>query len=91
MTKGLDQYHQEAEQLWELEDNYFDATTRSTNTSPILEVEDKEDDTQNKDNVHVKQQLFNSKESTDNILESPVEDTGNPLQQQRVLTSTVQT
>ena len=35
VTKGLDKYLQEAEQLHVLEDNYFDGIIRSTNTSPI--------------------------------------------------------
>ena len=43
MTKGLDQYLQDAEQLRTSEDNYFDGTIRSTNTSPILEVEEQVD------------------------------------------------
>ena len=34
MTKGLDQYLQEAEQLHASGDNYFNGTIRSTNTSP---------------------------------------------------------
>ena len=38
VTKGLDQYLQETEQLQELEHNYSEATTRSTNTSPVLEA-----------------------------------------------------
>ena len=46
---------------------------------PVLEVADKEDAIQNKDILHVKRQLFDSKESTDDTLESPVEDTGSPL------------
>ena len=35
VTKGLDQYLQEAEQLCTSEDNYIDIIIRSTNTSPI--------------------------------------------------------
>ena len=34
VTKGLDQYLQDAEQLHASEDNYFDGIIRSTNTSP---------------------------------------------------------
>ena len=45
VTKGLDQYLQDAEQLRTSEDNYFDGTIRSTNTSPILEVEEQVDQT----------------------------------------------
>ena len=87
VTKGLDQYFQEAEQLQESEDNYFDGTTRSTNSSPILEAEDQEDQTQNKDVVHVKWQLFDTKESSDNIPESHITDTGYSLQHQEATIS----
>ena len=38
MTKGLDKYLQEAEQLRALEVNYFDDTARPTNTSLMLET-----------------------------------------------------
>ena len=54
VTKDLDQYLQEAEQLQESEDNYFDGTTISTNAMPMLEAEDQEDQTQSKDFVQVK-------------------------------------
>ena len=39
VTKGLDQYLQDAKQLRASEANYFDDTVRSTNTSPMLEAE----------------------------------------------------
>ena len=45
MTKGLDQYLQDAEQLHTSKDNYFDGIIRSTNTLPILEVEEQVDET----------------------------------------------
>ena len=35
VTKGLDQYLQDAEQLLASETNYFDDTVRPTNTSPM--------------------------------------------------------
>ena len=38
VTKGLDQYSQDAEQLCALEVNYFDDTARPTNTSPMSEM-----------------------------------------------------
>ena len=82
VIKGLDQYFQEAEQLRESEDNYFDGITRSTNSSPTLEAVDQEDQTQNKKLVQVKWQLFDTKESSDNIPESHVTDTGYSLQHQ---------
>ena len=39
VTKGLDQYLQDAEQLRALEVNYFDDTARPTNTSSMSETE----------------------------------------------------
>ena len=89
-TKGLDQYFQEAEQLRESEDNYFDGTTQSTNSSPILEAEDQEDQTQNKELVQVKRQLFDTTESSHNIPESHIPDTGYSLQHQETTTSKAQ-
>ena len=38
MTKGLDKYLQDAEQLHALEVNYFDDTARPTNTSLMSEM-----------------------------------------------------
>ena len=84
VTKGLDQYLQEAEKLWKQEDNYFHATTRSTNTFPVLLVQDKEDTIQSQDILNIKQQLFDSNESMDDILESPIK-------YQKVLTNILQT
>ena len=40
VTKGLDKYLQDAEQLRALEVNYFDDTARPTNTSLISEMEE---------------------------------------------------
>ena len=40
VTKGLDQYLQDAEQLRALEVNYFDDTDRPTNTSSMSEMEE---------------------------------------------------
>ena len=40
MTKGLDQYLQDAEQLRAPEFNYFDDTVRPTNTSLLSEMEE---------------------------------------------------
>ena len=42
VTKGLDQYLQDAEQLRASEANYFDDTVRPTNTSPMSETEKQE-------------------------------------------------
>ena len=63
MTKGLDQYLQEAEELWASEDNYFDGIVRSTNTSPMLVVEEQVDQTSQNNLVPAKQEFINEKES----------------------------
>ena len=91
MQGGLDKYLEEAEQLWEIEDNYFEAITWSTNTSPTLEVDPNEDQTLHKDLDDVKRQLFDTHESDNNILKSPMVDTDWLLQekQQPVNTSQV--
>ena len=62
MITNMDKYMQEAEKACELDDNYFDAVTRSTNTSPVPEtpasksavLEQDLNDTPNK-SQHVKQ------------------------------------
>ena len=70
VTKGLDQYLQEAEQLRASEDNYFDSIIRSTKTPPILEVEEQVDQTSQNNLVPAKQEFIDEKESAVNILES---------------------
>ena len=79
VIKSLDQYLQEAQQLGDSEDNYFDGITRSTNTSPMLEVEEQVDQTLKKEFVPVKQQSLDVTGSTYNILESQMTDTSYPL------------
>ena len=59
--------------------------------SPVLQVQDNEDIIQSQDILHIKQQLFDSNESMDNIPESPIEDTGKPSEDQKVLTNVLQT
>ena len=87
VTKGLDQYLQEAEQLHALEDNYFDGIIRSTNTSPILEVEKQTDQTSQNNFVPAKQEPIDDKESAINIPGSQKIDTGYSPQQQAVSNS----
>ena len=70
VTKGLDQYLQDAEQLCTSEDNYFDGVMRSTNTSPILEVEKLIYQTSQNNLVPAKQEFIDEKESAINIPES---------------------
>ena len=69
VTKGLDQYLQEVEQLCTSEDNYF-YIIRSTNTSPILQVEKQVDQTSQNNLVQAKQEFIHEKESAINIPES---------------------
>ena len=76
VTKGLDQYLQDTEQLCASEDNYFDGTIRSTNTSPMLEVEEQVDQTSQNNLFPAKQESIDEKESAINILESQKIDTG---------------
>ena len=87
MTKGLDQYLQDAEQLHASEDNYFDCVIRSTNTSPILEIEEQVDQTSQNTLVPAKQEFINEKESAINIPESQKIDTGYSSQWQAVSNS----
>ena len=87
MTKGLDQYLQDAEQLRISEDNYFDGVIRSTNTSPVLEVEEQVDQTSQNTLVPAKQEFIDEKELAINIPESQKIDTGYSSQWQAVLNS----
>ena len=87
VIKGLNQYLPEAQQLRDSEDNYFDGITRSTNTSPMLEVEEQVDQILKKQFILVKQQSLDVTGSTDNIPESQMTDTGYPLQQPVIVNS----
>ena len=87
MTKGFDQYLQEAEQLCTLEDNYFGGIIRSTNAAPILEVEEQTDQTSQNNIVPAKQEPIHDKESAINIPESEKIDTSYSSQQQAVSNS----
>ena len=78
---------QDAEQLCASEDNYFDGTIRSTNTSPILEVEEQVDQTSQDNLFPAKQEFINEEESAINILESQKIDTGYSSQWQAVSNS----
>ena len=87
VTKGLDQYLQDAEQLHALEDNNFDGTIRSTNTSPMLAVEEQVDQTSQNNLFPAKQEFINEKESAINIPECQNIDTGFSSQWQAVSNS----
>ena len=84
MTKGLDQYLQDAEQLRASEANYFDDTVRSTNTSPMSEIEEQVNQTSQNNLLTAKQEFIDKTESAINILESLKTDTSHPLQWQAV-------
>ena len=84
MTKGLDQYLQDAEQLHASECNYFDDTVRPTNTSPMSEMEEQVNQTFQNNLPTAKQESINEIELAINILEPLKTDTGHPLQWQTV-------
>ena len=88
MTKGLDQYLQDAEQLRASEANYFDDTDRSTNTSPMSEIEEWVNQTSQNNLLTAKQEFIDETESAINIPQSPKTDTSYPLQWQAVSNGT---
>ena len=88
VTKGLDQYLQDAEQLHASEANYFDDTVGSTNTSPMSEMEKQVNQTSQNNLLTAKQEFIDETESAINIPESSKTDTGYPLQWQGVSSST---
>ena len=79
VTKGLDQYLQDAEQLCVSEANYFDDTVRSTNTLPMSEMEEQVNQTSQNKLLTAKQEFIDETEPAINIPESPKTDTGYPL------------
>ena len=78
---------QEAEQLCASEHNYFDSIIRSTNTPPILELEEQVDQTSQNNLVPTKQEFIDEKESAINIPESQKIDTSYSSQWQTVSNS----
>ena len=79
MTKGLDQYLQDAEQLHALEVNYFDDTTRPTNTSPMSETAEQVNETSQNNLPTAKQESIEEVESAINTSESLKTDTSHTL------------
>ena len=79
MTKGLDQYLQDAEQLRALEVNYFDDTARPTNTSMMSEIVEQVNETSQNNLPTAKQDSIEEVESAINIPESLKTDTGHTL------------
>ena len=90
VTKGLDKYLQEAEQLRALEINYFDDTARLISTSLMSETTEQVNESSQNNLPTAKQQSTEDVESVINILESLKIDTGHTLQHQPALKSTSQ-
>ena len=79
MTKGLDKYLQEAEQLHALEVNYFDDTARPTNTLLMSEATEQVNESSENNLPTTKQKSMEEVETVINILESLQIDTGHTL------------
>ena len=79
MTKSLDQYLQDTEQLRASEVNYFDDTARPINTSPMSEMEEQVNQTSHNNLPTAKQESIDEIELAINILESLKTDTSHPL------------
>ena len=90
VSKGLDKYLQDAEQLHALEVNYFDDTTRPMNTSLMSEATEQVNESSENNLPPAKQESMEEVESASNIPESLKIDTGHTLQHQPVLRSTSQ-
>ena len=90
VTKGLDKYLQEAEQLCALEVNYFDDTARPTNTSLMSEATEQVNESSKNNLPTGKQESMEEVETVINISESLKIDTSHTLQHQPVLRSTSQ-
>ena len=90
VTKGLDKYLQDAEQLHALEVNYFDDTARHTNTSLMSEATEQVNESSENNLPTAKQKSIEEVESAINIPESLKIDTSYTLPCQPVLKSTSQ-
>ena len=90
VSKGLDKYLQDAEQWCALEVNYFDDTTRPTNTLLMTEAMEQVSESSENNLPPAKQESMEEVEAAINILESQKIDTGHILQHQLVLRSTSQ-
>ena len=79
MSKGLDKYLQDAEQLRALEVNYFNDTTRPTNTLLMSEATEQVNDSSENNLPPAKQKSMEEVESAINIPESLRIDTSHTL------------
>ena len=67
MTKGLDKYLQDAEQLRASEVNYFDDTARSTNTLFMSEITEQVNESSQNNLTTAKQEYIEEVESATNV------------------------
>ena len=79
MSKGLDKYLQDTEQLHASEVNYFDDTIRPTNTLLMSEATEQVNESSENNLPPAKQESMEEVESAINILESLKIDTGHTL------------
>ena len=79
VTKGLDKYLQDAEQLHALEDNYFDDTARLISTSLMSETTEQVNKSSQNNLPIAKQESIEEVESAINIPESLKTDTSHIL------------
>ena len=79
MTKGLDKYFQDAEQLHALEIKYFDDTIRPTNTSLMSNTVEQVNKSSQNNLPTAKQESTEEVELAINIPESLKIDTGHTL------------
>ena len=90
VTKGLDKYLQDAEQLCALKVNNFDDTARPTNTSLMSETTEQVNESSKNNLPTAKQESIEEVESAINLPESLKIDTSHTLRCQPVLRSTSQ-
>ena len=79
VTKGLDKYLQDAEQLCAFKVNYFDDTARPTNTPLMSETTEQVNESSENNLPTAKQESIEEMESAINIPESLKIDTGHTL------------
>ena len=79
VTKGLDQYLQDTEQLHALEVNYFDDTARPINTSSMSEMAEQVNEISQNNLPTAKQESIEEVESAVNTPESLKTDTSHTL------------
>ena len=71
----MDKYIEDAEKACELDDNYFDAMTRSTNTSPVPQEVTSEPTMADQVQIDIPKDNHQLNQQIQNLLESLTEDT----------------